>query len=103
MEQSCAQHIFHNATHPYTLGLLRAVPRMDSDDESLIAIPGAPPNMAKLPKGCPFSARCTLADVLCAEAIPELSATKEGGNFLRACHRDVLTVQQHAGKEPLNV
>ena len=103
MEQSCAQHIFHNATHPYTLGLLRAVPRMDSDDESLIAIPGAPPNMAKLPIGCPFSARCTLADALCAETIPELRAAKEGGNFLRACHRDVLTVQQHACKEPLNV
>jgi peptide/nickel transport system ATP-binding protein len=62
MEQGNAQQLFKAATHPYTLGLLKAVPRMDRDDASLLAIPGAPPNMAHLPKGCPFSPRCPLAD-----------------------------------------
>lgn len=62
MEQGSAHELFKTATHPYTLGLLKAVPRMDRDDESLLAIPGAPPNMAHMPKGCPFSPRCSLAD-----------------------------------------
>ena len=57
MEQGSAQDIFFHASHPYTVGLLGAVPRLDQEDAPLLAIPGAPPNMARLPKGCPFSER----------------------------------------------
>jgi len=93
MEQGSAQHIFKAASHPYTLGLLQAVPRMDRDDESLQAIPGAPPNMAHLPKGCPFSERCAFADVRCHDTPTHLQAVAGAAHHLRACHRDVATVQ----------
>jgi oligopeptide/dipeptide ABC transporter ATP-binding protein len=51
MEQGSAESIFYRPTHPYTLGLLGAVPRLDHEGEALLAIPGAPPNMARLPAG----------------------------------------------------
>lgn len=99
MEQGSAQHVFHAASHPYTLGLLQAVPRMDREGAELVAIPGAPPNMARLPKGCPFSERCTLADAHCRDVMPALQPLE--GNVLsqRACHRDIAAVQRpnHAG------
>ena len=58
MEQGSSEHVFYTPTHPYTLGLLAAAPRLDHDGGELAAIPGTPPNMARLPAGCPFSARC---------------------------------------------
>ena len=93
MEQGNAQQLFKSASHPYTLGLLKAVPRMDRDDESLLAIPGAPPNMAHLPKGCPFSPRCAFADAQCHETLAPLQALPGVVGQLRACHRDVALVQ----------
>jgi oligopeptide transport system ATP-binding protein len=87
MEQGSAQDIFYQPTHPYTRGLLGAVPRLDRDDASLMAIPGAPPNMARLPKGCPFSPRCAVAQAQCAEQMPVLQPAQAGGAALRACHR----------------
>jgi oligopeptide transport system ATP-binding protein len=99
MEQGPAEHIFNAASHPYTLGLLRAIPRMDRDDLDLVAIPGAPPNMAHLPKGCPFSARCTWAEPKCLDTAPTLQALPGQSNTLRACHHDALAVQQGQTKE----
>jgi oligopeptide transport system ATP-binding protein len=93
MEQGSAQQLFKTASHPYTLGLLQAVPRMDRDDASLLAIPGAPPNMARLPKGCPFSERCTFADTHCQGALAPLTPLNGHAQHLRACHRAVATVQ----------
>ena len=88
MEQGSAQELFKTATHPYTLGLLKAVPRMDRDDESLLAIPGAPPNMAHLPTGCPFSPRCSLAETQCHTELAMLQPIAGAPLHLRACHRD---------------
>jgi len=81
MEQGSADDIFYRPTHPYTLGLLAAAPRLDQEGGSLAAIPGTPPNMARLPAGCAFSARCAFADERCVSVRPELVAG-------RACHRD---------------
>ena len=61
MEHGSAEDIFYRPTHPYTLGLLGAVPKLDREGERLLAIPGVPPNMARLPAGCPFSERCPFA------------------------------------------
>ena len=93
MEQGNAQHIFHHASHPYTLGLLRAIPRMDRDADSLLAIPGAPPNMARLPKGCPFSERCAIVNHNCRDVMPVLEPLGDGSATLRACHKSVGAVQ----------
>lgn len=92
MEQGRAEDIFYRPTHPYTLGLLGAVPRVEHDAEHLVAIPGVPPNMLRLPPGCPFSARCAFADARCVEDRPVLAA--EGTSVLRACHRSPEEVAQ---------
>ena len=93
MEQGSAEHIFYRASHPYTLGLLGAIPRLDRDDAALLAIPGAPPNMALRPSGCPFAERCALADARCHQEMPALRLHDEACTAdatppaLRACHR----------------
>ncbi|NHQ87657.1 oligopeptide ABC transporter ATP-binding protein OppD [Iodobacter sp. HSC-16F04] len=89
MEQGNASDIFYHATHPYTVGLLGALPRLDHDDsESLISIPGNPPNMAHMPPGCPFSERCNHAVARCHSELPLLLPVGAGG-VLRACHKPV--------------
>ncbi len=106
MEQGNAQQLFKSATHPYTRGLLQAVPRMDGSDAALLAIPGAPPNMARLPKGCPFSPRCAFADAQCHSTLAPLRAlTGQAGasGHLRACHREVALVQANAPQEMAHV
>ena len=99
MEQGSAQDIFYHASHPYTVGLLGAVPRLDREDAELVAIPGAPPNMARLPKGCPFSERCTLAGMDCRDTIPILRQAEAGSGALRACHRSVQEVARQRERE----
>ena len=88
MEQASAESIFYRPTHPYTLGLLGAAPRLEQDAETLIAIPGAPPNMAKLPAGCPFSERCAFVMERCVGQRPPLVPSSTDASVLRACHRD---------------
>jgi oligopeptide transport system ATP-binding protein len=99
MEQGSADSIFYRASHPYTVGLLGAIPRLDAEEEVLVAIPGAPPNMAKLPSGCPFSERCTLASAQCVELLPELLPAEHDPAVLRACHRSVQAVSALVVKE----
>jgi oligopeptide transport system ATP-binding protein len=72
VEQGELNDIFYNARHPYTWGLLRSVPRLDSDSsKELIPIPGTPPDLYAPPKGCAFAARCPYAMQLCKEQDPE--------------------------------
>ncbi|HEY1226556.1 MAG TPA: oligopeptide/dipeptide ABC transporter ATP-binding protein, partial [Ramlibacter sp.] len=86
MEQGSAEQIFYRPTHPYTIGLLGAAPRLEHQGERLLAIPGMPPSMARLPAGCPFSERCALAEPRCAAERPPLVAANDE-QVLRACHR----------------
>jgi oligopeptide transport system ATP-binding protein len=86
MEQGTAESIFYHPTHPYTLGLLGAVPRLDDHDHALTAIPGAPPDMAGLTVGCPFSARCRMADARCKETPAKLAPLAGHAASFRACH-----------------
>ncbi len=86
MEQGSAESIFYQPTHPYTVGLLGALPRIGQDGSTLLAIPGAPPNMAHLPPGCPFSQRCRWAEPRCVSQRPALTALPEQTGVLRACH-----------------
>ena len=88
MEQGSAENIFYRPTHPYTLGLLGAAPRLEVEEETLLAIPGAPPNMAHLPPGCPFSERCVYVKPRCVELRPPLVPSVLDPSVLRACHRD---------------
>jgi len=58
MEEASSERIFHEPKHPYTIGLLNCLPRVDEKRERLTPIVGQPPNLAKLPPGCPFVERC---------------------------------------------
>jgi len=89
MEHASADDIFHRPSHPYTRGLLAALPRLDGGAGTLRSIPGNPPNMNALPPGCPFSARCRFVQERCASALPLLQPLAPGGAALRACHRAV--------------
>ena len=80
--------IYAEPTHPYTIGLIASVPRLDSPrKESLRIIDGLPPNLARLPGGCSFHPRCDYAMPRCREETPELEQV--GENHLRACFYDI--------------
>ncbi len=71
VECGSVEQIFYQPKHPYTRGLLKSVPRLDQPGEDGIeAIPGNPPNLLSLPKGCRFRERCTQAHDACSEAPP---------------------------------
>jgi oligopeptide transport system ATP-binding protein len=89
MEHASADDIFHRPSHPYTRGLLAALPRLDSGAGALLSIPGNPPNMNALPPGCPFSARCRYAEERCVTTMPLLQHLAPTSPTLRACHRSV--------------
>ena len=89
MEHASADAIFHRPSHPYTRGLLAALPRMDAGAGALVSIPGNPPNMNALPPGCPFSARCRYVEDRCVATMPLLQPLAPASPMLRACHRSV--------------
>lgn len=64
--------IFYRPLHPYTLGLLRSVPRLDQGEDDLGSIPGDPPNLIKPPPGCKFHPRCAFATEKCKVEEPPL-------------------------------
>ena len=84
MEYGRVNDIFYHPSHPYTEGLLRAIPRLDTEGEVLPTIPGNPPNLLRLPTGCPFQERCHRAHEICGQQSPLL--TPFGDGRTRACH-----------------
>lgn len=90
VECGTTEDLLTNPKHPYTMGLLKAVPRLDDDKEKdLIPIHGAPPNLAKLPEGCYFQPRCPYACEKCKSSpYPEFRKVGEREHFA-ACHLDI--------------
>ncbi|EEG1908223.1 ABC transporter ATP-binding protein [Salmonella enterica] len=86
MEYGKARDVFYQPVHPYSIGLLNAVPRLDSEGAEMLTIPGNPPNLLRLPEGCPFQPRCPHAMEICNNA-PPLEAFSPGR--LRACFKPV--------------
>jgi peptide/nickel transport system ATP-binding protein len=72
VERAPAASLFADPQHPYTIGLMGSVPRLDLDQERLAAIEGQVPNPTALPKGCRFRTRCPFAIGRCAEIDPPL-------------------------------
>jgi len=78
--------LYSEPKHPYTMGLLGSVPRLDLPrGRKLSVVDGLPPNLARLPKGCAFAPRCYLANDRCREERPELEKIGEG--HYSACFR----------------
>ncbi len=79
IEQGSALQIYHQPSHPYTLGLLKSVPRLDQPrKEKLDPIEGQPPDLTRLGAGCAFRPRCRYAVERCANEIPGLEPVSEG-------------------------
>jgi oligopeptide/dipeptide ABC transporter ATP-binding protein len=80
--------IFNSPRHPYTVGLMNSLARVDIDKEALLPIPGQPPSMISPPPGCAFHPRClhSRGRARCRTEIPPLRPFGEGGNHVSACH-----------------
>ncbi|MEV6209327.1 ABC transporter ATP-binding protein [Kitasatospora sp. NPDC051914] len=86
-ETAPVDDLFARPHHPYTLGLIGAVPRLDGRGGPLVPIPGRPPLPGGSGPGCPFAPRCPLAQDDCRTAEPPLTATTPGDGHLAACLR----------------
>lgn len=79
IESGTAQEIYHNPKHPYTLALLKSVPRMDKQrTEKLDPVDGQPPDLTRLDDGCSFRPRCRFATAECAKSFPPLEEVSPG-------------------------
>ena len=88
IETASAETVYADPRHPYTLGLLNSVPRLDQAmGEKLIPIEGLPPDLARLPGGCSFYPRCTFRIEKCREEYPPLQLV--GEHHYAACWVDV--------------
>ncbi|HEY4166943.1 MAG TPA: ABC transporter ATP-binding protein [Reyranella sp.] len=87
VEAGTAEAIYHDPRHPYTVALLKSVPRLDQPRRArLDPVEGSPPDLTKLDGGCAFRPRCRFAVDKCATAYPTLDAVGEQGH-LAACFR----------------
>jgi oligopeptide transport system ATP-binding protein len=90
VETGGIREIFGNPAHPYTVGLMNSVPRVDQRGQRLSPIVGSPPNLADIPPGCSFHPRCPRAELVCQQERPALREIVLGRQA--ACHfaEDVL-------------
>jgi peptide/nickel transport system ATP-binding protein len=85
VEQADVHSLYAHPVHPYTRALLDSMPRQHRDDQPLKAIAGLPPNLTRIPPGCPFHPRCTVAVERCRAELP--AVVELGGGRLAACLR----------------
>jgi oligopeptide transport system ATP-binding protein len=100
VERGPVHQVFGEPRHPYTLGLLKSLPRLDkrSQHSKLTQIEGAPPDMRIEPKGCPFFPRCPYRKDVCAEIMPPLETVPDGKpEHTMACWVDVRTGELRPG------
>lgn len=87
VEKTTVKAIFNQPLHPYTKGLLNSIPQPQNKSQALFAIPGRIPPLNQRPTGCPFAPRCSKADDLCEEKLPQL-IEKEPNHFVRCFYAD---------------
>jgi oligopeptide transport system ATP-binding protein len=87
VERGDVKEIYKHPRHPYTIGLLGSLPRLDeAPGTQLVSIPGLPPDLLTMPAGCPFTPRCAYATDTCLEAVPPLEETDDDSHWV-ACFR----------------
>ncbi len=89
VEKADVRDIYYDPRHPYTLGLLNSIPRLDKVGRRLEPIEGLPPDLLAMPRGCPFAPRCRFRIDRCLEERPQLTAVAPGHEI--ACWVDVKT------------
>jgi oligopeptide transport system ATP-binding protein len=72
VEEANVHELYAKPAHPYTLGLLESIPRINEKGQQLRTIRGLPPSLLRIPSGCPFHPRCPMAQPVCAEQVPPL-------------------------------
>ena len=96
VETAPTGELYANPRHPYTLGLLASVPRLDEKRHAeLRTIEGAPPDLLKPPPGCPFMPRCAFARAIC-RTMPPLDPVAGNSAHLKACWVDVTDPKEQA-------
>jgi oligopeptide transport system ATP-binding protein len=81
------REVYEAAGHPYTRGLMASIPEVSGQRDRLTPIPGAPPDLTRLPGGCPFQPRCSFATDVCAAERPALlPVPTRPATHLAACH-----------------
>jgi oligopeptide transport system ATP-binding protein len=78
VERGTAKAVYGDPRHPYTIGLLGSLPRLDRKGDKLFSIEGSPPDMRFLPPGCPFAVRCPWVKDVCLEKNPLLTPVPDG-------------------------
>ncbi len=100
VELSDVYTTFKNPVHPYTIGLINAVPTLTAHKDHVASIPGSPPDLIDLPSGCKFHPRCPLADQRCREEEPEMVPGTDTNHWV-ACWKWQIAREQlqdgHAG------
>ncbi|GAB3805145.1 ABC transporter ATP-binding protein [Micromonospora zhanjiangensis] len=97
VETGGLREVYDTMGHPYTRGLMASIPDLDGPRERLVPIPGAPPDLMRLPSGCPFRPRCAFATDVCATERPDLAPVpgpgavdgglpSPAGSHRAACH-----------------
>jgi oligopeptide/dipeptide ABC transporter ATP-binding protein len=95
IERGTARELYGNPSHPYTLGLLRSVPRLDEPRRARLApIEGQPPDLTRLPAGCSFAPRCAFRVERCALEVPPLAPIGTTGH-VSACWEAERLVKDH--------
>jgi peptide/nickel transport system ATP-binding protein len=97
-EQGPVDEIFKRPHHPYTWGLLGSLPRLDTDTERLVQIPGQPPSLLNPPHGCRFHPRCPYVMNVCKQEEPELKHVTGDHDHLQRCWLDETTKDREAAK-----
>src|SRR5947207_6718035 len=96
VETAPTAELFANPRHPYTLGLLASVPRLDEKRHSeLRTIEGAPPDLLSPPPGCPFMPRCAFARAIC-RTMPPLDPVAGNSAHFKACWANVTDSNEQA-------
>jgi len=90
VERAAVGELFANPQHPYTIGLLGSIPRLDVEQQRLATIEGQVPMRLSQVRGCAFAPRCPFADQRCREQVPPLA--DKGNGHLAACWNAPLPV-----------
>jgi peptide/nickel transport system ATP-binding protein len=98
VEQASVDQLFGRPQHPYTWGLMGSLPRLETDVERLIQIPGQPPSLLRPPSGCRFHPRCPHVMEVCKTTVPDLVPTQKDPEHLQACHLDEETKDREGAK-----
>jgi oligopeptide/dipeptide ABC transporter ATP-binding protein len=84
IEHADVHALYAAPAHPYTKGLLQSIPRLDQRGQELATIKGLPPNLMRIPSGCPFHPRCPYAEQVCIDVVPRSLVVGDGRTS--ACH-----------------